>query len=236
MLKLKKKRIPVRSAHGAHELMRDGWAVVYTGGEAPPLSVVKSFVTGAIKTVAADSGLDLAASYRIVPDVVVGDMDSLINPSLLSGFDPTRLHRYSHEKDETDTEIALRTLREDGFERIVVIGGGGGRLDHLMAILALFDRDARPLLWITESSFVYSVDSTVRVRDRIGVSVSFFPVGSKPCRMESGGLRWELSGLKWNRGDHGVSNVITKGVMSIVMKSGRLLMVGGFDLLTGVEM
>ncbi|TFG65203.1 MAG: hypothetical protein E4H36_00645 [Spirochaetales bacterium] len=43
--------------------------------------------------------------------------------------------------------------------------------------------------------------------------------------MESKGLRWPLDGLRWNRGDIGVSNEMTGNDFSVTMKTGRLIMV-----------
>lgn len=43
--------------------------------------------------------------------------------------------------------------------------------------------------------------------------------------MESKGLRWPLDGLRWTRGDIGVSNEMTGNDFSVTMKTGRLIMV-----------
>ena len=215
---------------------KDTWGIVLTGGKAPSQDAVISLLAKADRLVAADSGLDLAFSYGVSPDIVVGDMDSLANTDLLCEFAESDVRRYSHEKDETDTEIAIRTLVEDGFDKIGLIGGGGGRLDHLFAIYALFERQNRPRVWITDSGFVVSVDSLIEVHDCVGMGISFFPVGRRICRMQSSGLQWSLDGLRWAHGDCGVSNVITDGVMRVSVKSGRLIMVGDLDVLSGVAL
>src|SRR6185295_1025335 len=41
--------------------------------------------------------------------------------------------RHPAAKDATDLELALDTARALGAQRIVVLGGHGGRLDHLLA-------------------------------------------------------------------------------------------------------
>ncbi len=43
--------------------------------------------------------------------------------------------------------------------------------------------------------------------------------------MESKGLRWPLDGLRWTRGDIGVSNEMTGNDFFVTMKTGRLIMV-----------
>ncbi len=213
----------------------NSWGVCLTGGEAPGRKHVASLLAKSSFCVAADSGLDLAQRYGVVPDLVVGDMDSLQNLALLESFDSDRIVKYSHDKDDTDTEIALQKLQERGFDRLALIGGGGGRLDHLVAILSLFDRALKPDIWVTDESYVVSVETSVEIENRVGSGVSFFPVGAGPWRMISEGLQWPLDKTRWQRGDIGISNRITETSMKVSVKSGRLVMIGGLDTLPGVQ-
>jgi len=183
--------------------------------------------------VAADSGLELADEYGVIPDLVVGDMDSLVRTELLENVDPDRISVSPEDKDESDSEIGIRALRDHGYDRIALIGGGGGRLDHLVAILSMFDRALRPKIWASETSFVLSLDDTVEIRGRAGSKISFFPVGGGPWRMQSIGLQWSLDSLEWQRGDVGVSNRIVESFMQVSMKRGRLIMIGDIELLPG---
>ncbi len=75
--------------------------------------------------VAADSGLDSCVAAGVVPDLVVGDMDSLSDPSLLNGFAADRILLFPRDKDETDTEIGLRILHERGWGAVTIAGGAG---------------------------------------------------------------------------------------------------------------
>jgi len=98
--------------------------------------------------VAADSGLLLAERAGLLPHWIIGDMDSLDAESL-ADYPPERVLRYPHDKDYTDTEMAFNLLREKGCGPVWIIGGGGGRLDHLFGIRALFEREYPPERWIT---------------------------------------------------------------------------------------
>jgi thiamine pyrophosphokinase len=155
----------------------------------------------------------------------VGDFDSLGDSSLLDGFDEASIRRYPHAKDYTDTELALRAARERGCTEIVIIGGGGGRLDHLVGILSLFDRDPAPASWVTDSAILQNVTEQVTITGSAGDVVSVFPLGCEECRATSDGLRWPLDGLVWKRGDIGVSNEMVGGSASIEVVSGRLLVI-----------
>jgi thiamine pyrophosphokinase len=152
-------------------------------------------------------------------------MDSLGDLSRLDAYPPERVLRYGTEKDHTDTELALRLLWEKGCGEVWLIGGGGGRADHLLAIRSLFERDPHPSRWITAGEDIYCVDSPSELRSS-GVSlVSVFPLGPGPWEAESGGLRWPLAGLPWDRGFFGLSNVAENGSFSLKARRGRFLVV-----------
>ncbi|HKK49544.1 MAG TPA: thiamine diphosphokinase, partial [Alkalispirochaeta sp.] len=119
--------------------MKDRKGLIITGGAAPDRKV--SFVSReSWVVVAADSGLEYAVSRGITPDGVVGDMDSIQDEGMLAPYAESQIERYSRAKDWTDTEIAMDYLWKRSINDISIIGGGGGRLDHLMAIIALFER------------------------------------------------------------------------------------------------
>ena len=175
--------------------------------------------------VAADSGLQTAAACGIMPDLVVGDFDSLEDHDLLGVVGESKVRRYPHEKDYTDTELAVRAARDRGCTEIVIIGGGGGRMDHLIGILSLFDREPPPSVWITDTAVLQTITSGITIEGSPGGVVSLFPVGCESCRATSEGLRWPLDGLSWRRGDFGLSNELTSKAASIRVLEGRLLLV-----------
>ncbi|MBN2049339.1 MAG: thiamine diphosphokinase [Spirochaetales bacterium] len=183
--------------------------------------------------IAADSGFDTLLRCGLIPDYVIGDMDSVTRKKELKKIDPQRVILHPPEKDDTDTDLAVMFAHGLGADTIVLVGGGGGRIDHLMGILSLFDREIHPQRWFTDKEILESVDGNIEVRGMAGTRVSFFPVGTEVCTMESSGLQWPLDPLTWKKGDAGISNVITRDVMKVTMKTGRLLMVR--DIALGAE-
>ena len=78
--------------------------------------------------IAADAGYKKLLNLDIVPDIVLGDFDSL-------GFIPENLEIIRHpvRKDDTDTVLAVKTGFSRGYNRFVLYGCTGGRLDHTLA-------------------------------------------------------------------------------------------------------
>ncbi len=77
--------------------------------------------------IAADGGLRHTQGLGLMPDVILGDFDSL-------GFTPSGSQVFPVEKDDTDSMLALRQALDRGYREIYIYGGlDGGRLDHTVA-------------------------------------------------------------------------------------------------------
>ena len=105
--------------------------------------------------IAADAGYRVCQSLGIVPDLLLGDFDSMEQPP-----DFPNIHRSPVEKDDTDTMLAIKTALEKGCDTVYIYGGTGGkRLDHTLAnlqsLLYLRRRGARG--WLYDDDFVWTV-------------------------------------------------------------------------------
>jgi len=206
--------------------------VIFTGGEGPSADLIKQLIEQEAKDalfIAADSGLAAAQGAGVKPHWVIGDMDSIGDDARLSALQPERVIRHEHDKDYTDTELALSHALENGCEKLWIIGGGGGRIDHLFAIRSLFERDVIPERWITEAADIHCIDSAAKnelsvILEKNAV-VSVFPLGSGPWKAESEGLKWPLAGLPWDRGFFGLSNAAPCGEFSVKALEGRFMLI-----------
>jgi len=202
--------------------------LVFTGGEGPSRDTIESKLDEADMTAAADSGLLLAERLGVVPDLIVGDMDSIPDPAILKRYPDSEIAAFARDKDYTDTELAIETLRGRGCSRVGVIGGGGGRLDHLLGIFSLFHRENAPDFWFTAKEELVLVRKRIRIDGWMNRRVSFFPVGDSEATMSSFGLKWPLDALSWKVGDIGVSNVVSGERAEVIMKTGRLVCIRSF--------
>ena len=206
--------------------------IIFTGGEGPSIQVVKKLLNESENPmiIAADSGLVAAKNADIKPDWIVGDMDSLKDQSLLDAFPSDRIIRHGQDKDFTDTELAFSLAMEKGCGDIWLIGGGGGRIDHLFGIRSMFERDKYPCRWITAAEDIHCVDAG-KSNNKISANlqkeaiVSVFPLGAGPWEASSEGLKWKLEGLPWDRGFFGLSNVTLDGEFSIIAERGRFMVI-----------
>ena len=132
-------------------------AFIYTGG-----TVFEEFVTEKPEAgdlvIAADAGYLTAQKMNIKVDVLLGDFDTLGEENIPDGIECLRV---PCEKDDTDTQLAVRTAIERGAKEIVIVGGVSGRLDHTLSTLAILED-----LWERKNDRIYAIltDGKNRVR------------------------------------------------------------------------
>ena len=167
--------------------------VVVAGGDPPTPQEIARLPADAV-VVAADAGLDHALAAGLVPAVAVGDMDS-VSPEALAAAEQsgTRIERHPVDKDRTDLELAL-DLAARLADRIIVIGAGGGRLDHLIGNLAVLSSPqwsgVNAEAWLGHAQAVVVHNQRTLDVDP-GTTVSLFALGG-PARVTTTGLAWPL--------------------------------------------
>ncbi len=204
---------------------------VFLGGEAPQLSRVLESLDRFDMTVAADSGLHIAEAWGYRPDWIVGDMDSIDSEERLSRYPEGRILRYPCDKDETDAQIAVKLLQRFSDD-ITLIGGSGGRLAHILALMALFDAPIPPKCWLGQEEIINCVDAKLWPRLSLQMPqdtlISIFPVSDSPWRIHSDGLKWKLSNLTWINSQYSLSNRTESEKVLLEVEQGRFLVLRSY--------
>lgn len=213
-----------------HEIKEFTRALLFTGGDIPDFTKFSRFVGSYSLIIAADSGYDAAIRAGLSPDVVIGDMDSISKDAMSRGAITGEIIQWPRDKDHSDTELALRYAKERGIDDIVLIGGSGGRMDHLYAVQALFAGEFCPSLWITNETLVmcFGADCTYSGVDISHIDreapISIFPVGRGPHYAVSSGLKWAIEGLSWDKGAFSLSNRMVSPEANVKASSGRFML------------
>jgi thiamine pyrophosphokinase len=186
--------------------------------------------------IAADSGLHVANALGVYVDLLVGDLDSadaaLVDAAVALG---TTVERHPAEKDATDLELAFDAALARGARRIVLVDGGGDRLDHLIGNLALLAAPA----WIGVQIEAYAGtahltvarggEPPVAIGGRPGGLVTLLAMGGPARGIVTEGLRYPLRCEELMPGTtRGVSNELVEGAGSVRLAAGTLLVVQPF--------
>lgn len=138
--------------------------LIFTGGESPSPESLALFFEAMFRPdyiIAADSGLDTLVRYAsffgpsFAPDLILGDMDSLEDSSLLARYGAAKRESFPCDKDFSDSELALMRAREVAGEgRVALLGGSGGRADHFIALYDSFSRTYHADIWLCQNQTV----------------------------------------------------------------------------------
>lgn len=108
-----------------------------------------------------DRGTLHLLQHGITPLFAVGDFDSLTDEEFAQvRAQVPKLHQAPAEKDDTDTELAVKlALVQPQVTAVTLVGATGGRLDHLLANLFIptqprFQQDAAKLHLVDAANWV----------------------------------------------------------------------------------
>src|SRR5437762_12483255 len=116
-------------------------AVVVAHGDVLPSD--RAVIGAQDYVVAADGGAFALERWKLLPHLVVGDMDSLGDAGVQRfARQGVPVAKFPAAKDESDLELAIAQAIAAGATEVVVLGAlGGDRLDHEAAnLLLLADR------------------------------------------------------------------------------------------------
>ena len=171
--------------------------------------------------VAADAGADRLLKYNIIPDQIIGDLDSISDKAT------TKLEEWivsNKNIQKTDLEKATDYAFEKGASEIQIIGWSGGRIDHTLAALGLA---FNPRISLIDEHFTVEAVTDTKTID--GEECTLFSLMAMPeARVSVTGARWNLQHEKLKMGGRGVHNEIgTSGKVNIECHSGNLLLIQG---------
>ena len=171
--------------------------------------------------IAADAGADQLLKYNIIPERVIGDLDSISDKA------STKLEEWTISNknvQKTDLEKAVDYAFEKGASEIEIIGWSGGRIDHTLAALGLA---FNPKIKLIDDQFtVQAITDSKTIKGKESTLFSLMPIPE--ARVSIKGARWNLQHEKMQMGGRGIHNEIgSSGVTIIECHSGNLLLIQG---------
>ncbi len=190
-------------------------------------NVIRQTVSADDFVICADGGLSVALDSNIVPNMVIGDFDSLKKKSLLENVPVIVL---PVEKDDTDSISCMKYGIEQGYQNFVLLGMTGGRIDHTYANLHLLKylfRHGCQGMMKDEHTQIYYTEKNFLLSNQKGKTVSVLPFGCEEAEVTLSGFKYPAQHLKMNTvfpigtsnivlTDNGVVYVHRGGVVIIV--------------------
>lgn len=202
--------------------------IVVTGADPLHADAVAHVPSAAI-VLAADGGLDHALAAGLTPAGLIGDLDSVSDEGLVWAKAHATIHRHDPAKDATDTELALRVAADLAPARIVLIAGGGDRLDHTLAAIGALgepDLTSVPVIeawWGDQHFLVLHGPGRLHLDAQVGATVSLIATHGICTGVSVDGCRWPLDDAELAPlAGLGVSNEAVDTDVEISVSSGVL--------------
>ena len=181
-------------------------AALFLNGSADPPGLLRRVAAQADLVVAADGGALHALRAGIVPDLVVGDMDSLGEEGARRvGERGAALERHPPKKDKMDAHLAILAAQRRGATVLDLVCATGGRPDAVFALphllLAAERLGVRATALAGWGEIFVVEDGSRAVEGRPGESVSVFPLAGAAEGVTLKGFEYPLEGARIEAGD-----------------------------------
>ncbi len=182
--------------------------------------------------ICADGGASNALKMGLIPDVVIGDMDSIkfeVKEKIRNKSAKTRYISTSPEKDESDTQMAVEYALGLGVKKIMITGAVGDRIDHTLANIILLsspelkDIDTRIL---TDNSDMFIVRKPETINGVPGKTITLISLSPYTYFIGTRGLKYKLKEEKLIFSPvRGLSNEFIDKKVKLDIREGILLVI-----------
>lgn len=212
--------------------------VIISGGNIQKdfaLSFLEEYLPDTI--IGVDGGLDFCKKNGVILDYVMGDFDS-VSPCALSFFKEKKvpIFTFPSQKDDTDTELAIKKACELKAKEIMILGGTGSRLDHVLGNLQVLYRTVKKGISCymidacNKITILLPGETKVEKKVQHGKYTSFLPFSQQVTDLSLLGFAYPLKDYKMTKDTSlGVSNEIIEACATVSFKDGALIMIQSKD-------
>jgi thiamine pyrophosphokinase len=164
--------------------------VIVADGNFPQHEIPLGYLKNAKRIVCCDGSTESLLLYGMLPDAIVGDMDSLTD-ELISRF-ADRIFPDKHQ-DTNDLTKAVSWCSNMGYKDIVIVGATGKREDHTLGNISLLADYVKNMnvMMVTDTGILLPFLNSSEISSSRGQQVSIFSI-DPDTEITSSGLRYPL--------------------------------------------
>lgn len=178
--------------------------------------------------ICADGGLEKVKGLGLMPDLILGDFDS-VSASVLERYKSLNIETvtFPPEKDYTDMELAITHAVKKGFKDIVLVGASGTRLDHTVANMLLIEKYHKigiNIVILDNNNLIQMVTNNMTIPFRKNHFVSIMPLSESIEGLTLEGFEYPLNNINVERGSTlCISNEISENMGVIRLDKGSAI-------------
>jgi thiamine pyrophosphokinase len=200
--------------------------VILLGGPVTPTVRLMRQIAGA-RVIAADSGMQHATALQLAPELWVGDFDSTPQ-ALADQFHNVPRQTHPAEKDASDGELAISEAFRRGATSLILLGGMGGQLDHVLAhaafVVTLAERGVQVMMTSGHEEAYGLADEFDLPDAELGHRLSVMPF-TNLIGLSMSGVKYPLENAKIKLGTAQTLANVVAGPVKITLTAGKALVV-----------
>ncbi|MCT4631715.1 MAG: thiamine diphosphokinase [Firmicutes bacterium] len=203
--------------------------LIFCNGDIHDYDRHRTFIRPDDFLIGVDGGTNHIDKLGLVPNVILGDMDS-VDKELMNGkFRDVEVKTFPTRKDYTDTELALFYTEELKADQVVFLGMVGNRFDHTLGNVFLlkkaFQMGLNAFIY-TDMHEMYIVDKKASIKGCKGDLLSILPLSETVEGIYLRNLEYPLNNATVKMGEAiGISNVFLGDIAEIEVASGLLIVI-----------
>jgi thiamine pyrophosphokinase len=187
---------------------------------------------GGDKIICVNGGFLVARSLCIMPDYVIGDLDSLERDKFTGEF---KVIQYPEEKDFSDFELGLQKALEMKTKKIFVYGALGGRKDHEIINIVIMAHCGVPVVFIERDIEVHNIIDEIKLSVTRGCICSLVSLGGSCLVKEMRGFKYLLKNEFLEPYSRGLSNIACDEEIYVKVEEGSLIIIINKNKNTGSD-
>lgn len=187
----------------------------------------KQIIDNCDAIICADGGANHAIKLDVIPDFVIGDLDSITatTKKTLTDNNHTKII-HDPNQDKTDLELAIELATTLDPKELVILGAIGDAMDHTLANIFTLDEinQSIPAKIIDEKNELTLVKNEITITGEKNSIISVIPLtDTEGLTYEN--LKWEADNIRTSFGWFGVRNRMLTTTAKISLKSGKILVI-----------
>ena len=179
----------------------------------------------------ADGGANFAFKYGKIPEMIIGDLDS-VEKKVLEYYKSKNIlvKKFPKDKDFTDFELILEEIRKikkdnNYLQQVFVVGGLGKRIDMTLSNLFIMEK-YKNLIFLQENEEIFYVEKSFVLKNKKDCEFSIIPISEKVEKLTLKGFKFETNKIDVKReSSRLVSNVIVGNEASVEFESGKMIII-----------
>lgn len=205
--------------------------IIIGNGKCPPKKEINYLRRiGYDRIICADGGANYTFKNKIIPDYIIGDLDSIDKEVHEYYKDKSKIIRIKRQSD-TDIEKVIKFLISKKEKKAIILGGTGDRIDHTLCNLSIIYKYYRmiKLSLLHENTLLIPITGEEIFKSFKGEIVSLFGFDKK-LRVTTKGLKYKLNNESLLFGiNESLSNVSNAANFTVNAEKGIVFVVRNYE-------